>query len=58
MKYHKHTIKVVKADLGEDREQDNKVYEVWKDGKYIEVCWTLANAKEFIDSGYDRNILG
>lgn len=58
MKYHKHIIKVVISDLGEDTEQGNKVYEVWKDGEYIEVCWTMDNAKEFIDSGYDRNLLG
>ena len=57
MKYHGHEIKKVPMDLGEENPKDNKAYEIYKDGKYIEVAWTLSNAKEFIDTGYDRTYL-
>ena len=59
MKYHKHIIKPVKEDLGFEDDKDNKVYEVYDpDGKYLNTCITLSNAKEWIDSGYDDNLLG
>ncbi len=57
MKYHGHEIKKVPMDLGEDSAKDNVVYEIYKDGEYIETTWTMSNAKEFIDTGYDRRIL-
>lgn len=58
MKYHKHTIKVVKEDLGYDDERLNKVYEVYdEDGNYVNVAWTLGSAKDYIDSGYDDTYL-
>ena len=57
MKYHKHEIRKIHEDLGESDPKDNCVYEIYKDGEYIEVCLTLNNAKEFIDTDYDRNVL-
>lgn len=58
MTYHKHTIKKVPTDLGEDDERKNFTYEIYnKEGKYINVALTLSTAKEYIDSGYDSNVL-
>ena len=57
MKYHKHEIKVIATDLGEEREADNKVYEIYKDGQYIQTALTLSTAKDYIDSGYNETYL-
>lgn len=56
MKYHNYIIKKVKDDLGEEyNESLNCVYD--KNGKYINECLTLSNAKEYIDSNFDSNVL-
>lgn len=59
MKYHNYIIKKVKDDLGEEYDESlNCVYDIYsKDGKYINECLTLSNAKEHIDSGFDNNVL-
>ena len=57
MKYHGCEIKKVKDDLGENTERLNCSYEIYKDGKKIQTALTLSNAKEFIDSGFDINVL-
>lgn len=57
MKYHKHIIKVCKEDLGEENPKDNKVYEIYKDEKYINTALTINSAKDYIDNGYDENYL-
>lgn len=57
MKYHKHIIKKVYADLGEINDRLNYIYEIYKDGKYINTALTLSSAKDFIDSGYNTNYL-
>ena len=56
MKYHGHEIKKVYTDLY-DWSGKNYIYEVYKDGKYIQVALTLSTAKEYIDSGYNENYL-
>ena len=58
MKYHKHIVKKVPCDLGEDDPKLNYVYEIWKDGKKITEAITLSSAKEYIDSGYNEYYLG
>ena len=59
MKYHGHIIKVVKQDLGYSDGEDNlnKTYEIHKGEEVLAVCWSLNNAKEYIDSGYDKQVL-
>lgn len=57
MKYHGHEIKKVPTDLGESDPKLNFTYEIYKDGKYINVALVLSSAKDFIDSGYDQNYL-
>lgn len=57
MKYHKHEIKKVYADLGEENEKDNRVYQIYKDGQHINEAITLNSAKDYIDNGYDDNYL-
>ena len=57
VKYHGCLIIKVYADLGEERESDNHLYEIYKDGKYINTAITYSSAKEFIDSGFDSNYL-
>ena len=57
MKYHKCEIKKVYEDLGEENKKLNYVYEIYKDGKYINVALTLSSAKEFIDNDFDTNYL-
>ena len=58
MKYHKHIIMVVAADLGEDDPRDNKLYIIYNsDKKKVGEALTLGTAKEFIDSGYDQRYL-
>ena len=59
MKYHNYIIKKVKDDLGEEYNENlNCVYDIYsKDGRYINECLTLSNAKEYIDSGFDSNVL-
>lgn len=53
-KYHGYIIKRVTADLGEDELDLNWVYEIYDSkGEYINVCLTISNAKEYIDSGFD-----
>lgn len=54
MKYKNHIIKKVKTDLGEDENRLNVLYEISKDGKYINTALTLSTAKDFIDSGYNE----
>lgn len=58
MKYHNYIIKKVKEDLGEDDEKLNYIYEIYdKDGNFIQNTLTLSNAKEYIDSGLNSNVL-
>ena len=57
MKYHNHIIKIVPEDLGEENPRDNRVYEIYKDGEYINVALTLSTAKAYIDNGYDERYL-
>ena len=57
MKYHGHIIKKVYEDLGYTEKKMNYVYEIYKDGNYINVAWSLGSAKDFIDSGYDQTYL-
>lgn len=57
MKYQGHEIKKVPADLGEEDERLNCVYEIYKDGKKIAEALTLSTAKEYIKRGYDSNVL-
>lgn len=57
MKYHKHKIIKAPEDLGEEREQDNYVYKIFKDGKLIQIALTLSTAKDYIDSNYDETYL-
>lgn len=57
MKYHKHILKKFYADLGEEDEKKNCYWEIYHDGEYITNALTLDNAKEFIDSGHDMNVL-
>ena len=58
MKYHKHIIKKVPEDLGEDDPKLNYIYEIYdSEGKWINNALTLSSAKEYIDSGYNQNYL-
>ena len=59
MKYHDHEIIVKKEDLGYSGDEDflNKVYEIYKNGEYKGVAWSLGTAKDYIDSGYDQRYL-
>lgn len=57
MKYHNHEIRRVYADLGEERERDNRVYQIFKGGEFINEAITLDSAKDYIDNGYDDNYL-
>ena len=58
MTYHNHTIKKVPTDLGESQASKNFTYEIYnKEGKRLNVALTLSTAKEYIDSGYDSNVL-
>ena len=61
MKYHSCLIKkIIDHDV-----DGGCYYEIWKRG-YIDTenwykvtnAWTLDNAKEFIDSGFNYNVLG
>ena len=54
MKYHKHEIKKIPEDLGEEDKTKNYVYKIYKAGKYIQTALTLSTAKEYIDSGYNE----
>ena len=54
MKYHGHEIIRKNANLGADKPRDNAVYEIYRDGKYIQVALTVSTAKEYIDSGYNE----
>lgn len=57
MKYHNHEIEKVYADLGEEREKDNRIYQIFKDGIFINEAITLNSAKDYIDNEYDDNYL-
>lgn len=57
MKYHKHEIKKVHTDLGEEDPRKNYTYEIFKDGKYINTALTLSTAKTYIDSDYNETYL-
>ena len=57
MKYHKHVIKKISADLGEENPNLNYTYEIYKDGKYINTALTLSTAKTYIDNDYDETYL-
>lgn len=57
MKYHKHEIKKIPMDLGEDDPKLNFVYEIYKDNEKINEALTLNSAKNFIDSGYNQIFL-
>lgn len=57
MKYHGHIIKKIPEDLGEEDSRYNFLYYIYKDGKYIQVALNLSSAKEYIDSGYNENVL-
>lgn len=53
MKYHGYTLKKIKdPDV-----EGGCYYEIYKNGNYITAAWTLSNAKEFIDSGENWNVL-
>lgn len=54
MKYHKHEIKNVPTDLGEENPRDNYTYEIYAaDGRYVNTALTLSTAKTYIDNGYN-----
>ena len=58
MKYHNHIIekkKVIEYDLGRKRKHNE--YHIFKDNDYIQTTYSLNNAKEYIDSGYNDRIL-
>ena len=57
MKYHKHEIRKVPTDLGEENPRLNYTYEIYKDGTYINTALTLQTAKTYIDSGYNDTYL-
>lgn len=57
MKYKGHTIKKVFTDLGEEDNRKNCVYEIYKDGKYINTALTIDTAKEYIASDYNDTYL-
>lgn len=57
MKYHKHEIKKVPTDLGEEQASKNFTYEIYKDGEYINTALTLDTAKCYIDSDYNDTYL-
>lgn len=57
MKYHKHEIRKVPTDLGEENARDNYTYEIYKDGVYIQTALTLSTAKTFIDTDYNEAYL-
>lgn len=57
MKYHKHEIKKVPTDLGEEDPRDNYTYEIFKNGEFIITALTLSSAKNYIDSDYNDNFL-
>lgn len=57
MKYHKHIIKKVPADLGEDDPKLNRVYEIYKDDEKVGEALTLSTAKAYIDNDYDNRYL-
>ena len=57
MKYHNHEIKKVYADLGEEREKDTRIYQIFKDVIFINEAITLNSAKDYIDNEDDDNYL-
>lgn len=57
MKYHKCVIKKVATDLGEDDPRLNYTYEIYQNNQYIDTALTLSSAKEFIDTGFNDNVL-
>ena len=57
MKYKGHIIKKVHEDLGEENPKKNCVYEIYKDGEYINTALTIDTAKEYIASGYNDTYL-
>lgn len=57
MKYHKCVIKKVPTDLGEDNPRLNYTYEIYQNNQYIDTALTLSSAKEFIDTGFNDNVL-
>ena len=54
MKYHKHLIIKVKAN--EDCIFKYQ-YDIYKNKNYINTTYSLNNAKEYIDTNYDKNYL-
>ena len=58
MRYHNHILRKVYDDLGEEDSSLNCNWEIYQDGKHITNALTLDNAKEFIDSGNNVNVLG
>lgn len=57
MKYHKCEIKKIAADLGESDHRLNYIYQIYKDGEWLDNALTLSSAKEYIDSGFNDNYL-
>lgn len=57
MKYHNHEIKKISMDLGEEDTRLNCVFEIYKNGDYINTALTLSTAKDYIDSGYNETYL-
>ena len=57
MKYHKHEIKKIPTDLGEENPKLNYTYEIYKDGEYINTALTLSSAKLYVDSNYNDTYL-
>lgn len=55
MKYHKHVIKKIYTDLGEEDKQKNYVYKIFnKEGKFVNEALTLNSAKDYIDNNYNE----
>lgn len=57
MKYHNHEIRKVLEDLGFPDERDNYLYNIYKDGRFINVAASVNSAKDYIDNDYNENYL-
>lgn len=58
MKYHGHIIKKIYADLGEENENKNRVYQIFnKEGKFVNEALILNSAKDYINNKYEKTYL-